>query len=177
MEPNTHPFISYLLTLTQSEKRGALAALRRGLGRLPGAAPEMFPYVIPFLPDSPPTWQEKAYYLVASLFAYHPKTTNDGNLGNHLAQARREGHEQALERRFVALLAAHPDDLPNYLRQIVSFLKSKEVPINWNQLLNDLQWWGHPDHGDRIRKRWATAFWRWHDSESASTPPDQNTSM
>jgi hypothetical protein len=85
--------------------------------------------------------------------------TEDRNLGNHLAKARAEGNEDALERRFTALLSAHPDDLPDYLRQTISILKSKEIPINWNQLFSDVQWWSHPDYGDRVKKRWATAFW------------------
>lgn len=160
MEPQIHPFISYLQSLKQPEKRGALAALRRGLGRSPGSTPEMFPYVIPFLQESPPPWKENAYYLVASLFAFHPESSSSGNMGDHMAQARREGHEEALERRFTALLSAHPEDVPNYLRQAVSFLKSKNVPIHWTQLLNDLQRWGHPEYGDQIRKRWASAFWQ-----------------
>jgi CRISPR system Cascade subunit CasB len=160
MEQQTHSFINYLQTLTDSENRGALAALRRGLGHPPGTVPEMFPYVIPFLPESPPFWRENAYYLVASLFAYHPEIGREGNMGDHLAQARREGYEEALERRFVALLASHPDDIADYMRQAVSFLRSKDIAINWSQLLNDLQWWGHPEYGDRVRKRWATSFWR-----------------
>jgi CRISPR type I-E-associated protein CasB/Cse2 len=97
---------------------------------------------------------------VASFFAYHSGSCSDGNMGDHLARARREGHEAALERRFVALLAAHPDDIADYLRQAVSFLKSNDIPIHWSQLLNDLQWWGHPEYGNRIRKRWAASFWR-----------------
>ena len=161
-----HPFVAYLQSLTAAENRGALAALRRGLGRPPGTVPEMFPYVIPFLPDDPPPWQEQAYYQVASLFALHPATTAHGNMGDHLAAARSEATREALERRFTALLAAHRDDLPDYLRQVVSYLKSKEIAINWDQLLRDLQWWGHPDYGDRVRKSWATAFWRWHSGQA-----------
>ena len=45
----SNPYITYLLSL--KENRGALAALRRGLGRPPGTAPEMYPYVVPWLPE------------------------------------------------------------------------------------------------------------------------------
>ncbi len=160
-EKQMHPFIAYLESLTRDERRGALAELRRGLGRPPGSAPGMFRYVIPYLPETPPPWKEQAYYLVASLFALHPALTSTGNMGDHMAALRAEGNEEALERRFTAMLAAHPDDLPDYLRRAVSYLKSKEVAVNWGQLLQDLQWWGHPDYGDQVRKNWATAFWRW----------------
>ncbi|MEW6568787.1 MAG: type I-E CRISPR-associated protein Cse2/CasB [Chloroflexota bacterium] len=171
-ERDEHPFIAYLESLTEGEKRGALSALRRGLGRPPGSAPEMYPYVIPFLPEAPSPWQERAYYLVASLFAFHSVSTSTGNMGDHMAAARVEGGEEALERRFTALLAAHPEDLPDYLRQAISYLKAKGIAVNWDQLLRDVQWWGHPDRGDQVRKRWATAFWRWRKPHTEDKPGD-----
>lgn len=155
--PSVHPFITHLQSMAESQDRGALAALRRGLGRPPGTAAEMYRYVEPFLPQKRSPVQENVYYLVAALFALHPKSSAIGNFGTHMAQARSEGGEDALERRFTALLAAHPDDLPDYLRQAVSFLKSKEVPINWNQLFWDLQNWDNEDR--RVQKQWANAFW------------------
>ena len=164
-EPNA--FIRRLQELATNQDRGALAALRRGLGRPPGAAAEMFRYVEPWLPERRSADQEAAYYLIASLFALHPKSVSEGNLGQHLASIRNKGKDDedkgdedkddALERRFSALLAAHPDDLPNYLRQAVSMLKSKETPINWDQLLRDVQAWDAPDR--RVQKAWARAFW------------------
>ncbi len=168
-----HPFIAYLRSLTEGEKRGALAALRRGLGRPPGSAPEMYPYVVPFLPHDPPPWQEHAYYLIASLFALHPLNCSTGNMGDHMAAARAGDSDDALERRFTALLAAHPDDLPHYLRQAISYLRSKEIPVHWGQLLADVQGWGHPDRGDQVRKRWAAAFWAWHKPETQ----DEHTNL
>lgn len=158
-ETKEHYFITYLQSFVDRDDLGALASLRRGLGKKPGATPAMYRYIVPLLPENPPPWQEKSFYLLAALFAAHPMSTKQGNLGNHLARARSDNNEDALERRFTALLSAHPDDLPNYLRQTISLLKSEEVPVNWDQLLKDLQWWSHPEYGDRIRKRWATSFW------------------
>ena len=68
-------------------------------------------------------------------------------------------NDEALERRFTALLSAHPDDLPKYLRQAISFLKSKEISINWEQLFSDLQAWGHAERRTNVQKSWARAFW------------------
>ena len=154
----THPYITYLQMFAESEERGPLAALRRGLGQPPGAVAEMYRYVVPWLPDTPTGTQEAAYYLVASLFAYHPKSTTKGNMGTHLSHAREAASEDALERRFTALLAAHPEDLPVYLRQAVSYLNSKDVPVNWDELFRDLQQWHYQDQ--RVQKRWAREFWR-----------------
>jgi len=153
----SNSFIEYLEGLASREERGALAALRRGLGNPPGTTVEMFRYVEPFLPERRRAEQEAAYYLVAALFALHPKSTRQGNFGNHMAAIRKEGDDDALERRFTVLLAAHPDDLPNYLRQAVGVLKYKECPIHWVQLLRDIQFWDLPDR--RVQKAWARSFW------------------
>jgi len=158
-EENRHPFVEYLESLHKRDDRGALAALRRGLGEPPGSVPAMYRYVVPFLPDDCPPWEEEAYYLVAALFAYHPKKGGKGNMGDHFAAARDpQRDDTAIERRFTALLAAHPEDLPHYLRQAVAFLKSKEVSINWHQMIRDVQNWGHP--AGYVQKAWARYFWR-----------------
>jgi CRISPR system Cascade subunit CasB len=156
MEEKTHPFIEYLETLR--DDRGALAALRRGLGQPPGTVASMYPYVVPWLPAEARPWQETVYYLIAALYAYYPAAGGTGNMGNHFARTRDpQGDDTAIERRFTALLAAHPDDLDGYLRQAVSFLRSKEVPINWHQLFADVRAWGHPDR--YVQRQWAGAFW------------------
>jgi CRISPR system Cascade subunit CasB len=164
MKEKKHAFVEYLESLR--DDRAALAALRRGLGQPPGTVADMYRYVVPWLPENARPQQEAAYYLVAALFGYHPAEGGAGNMGDHFARARDpQGDDTAIERRFTALLAAHPDDLEFYLRQAVSFLRSKEVPVQWHQLLSDVLAWGHPDR--YIQKRWANAFW--------GRPPAQQT--
>lgn len=151
-----HPFISYLKDLV--DDRAALAALRRGLGRPPGAAPQMHRYVIPRLPAGLYPRQEEAYYLIAALFGLHPDDTATGNLGRSFAQARdRDGNAEAIERRFSALLAAHPDDLPFQLRQAIQFLRAQEISVNWSQLLRDVLNWDNPRRS--VQRSWAHGFW------------------
>jgi CRISPR system Cascade subunit CasB len=151
-----HPFITYLMGL--HEDRAALAALRRGLGHSPGSVSEMYRYVVPWLPEGASGPREDTYFLIASLFAYHPDEGGGGNMGNHFARCLEPMLDStAVERRFTALLAAHPDDLGIYLRQAVAFLKSKGVAVNWHQLFIDMLAWGHPDR--YVQRRWARAFW------------------
>ena len=88
MEESKHPFITYLESLR--ENRGALAALRRGLGQTPGTVPAMYPYIVRWLPVEPAVQYEAALYLVACLFAYHAEAGGAGNMGNHYARARIE---------------------------------------------------------------------------------------
>ena len=119
-----HPFITYLEGLR--ENRGALAYLRRGLGGPPGATREMYPYVVPWLPAEISTPQEEAYFLVAYLFAFHPQPGGNGDLGNAFSHTRDPvGDNTAVERRFTALLTAHPNDLPFCLRQAREFLSGR----------------------------------------------------
>jgi len=172
MKTREHNFITYLETLT--EDRGALASLRRGLGQPPGTVPEMFRYVVPMLPKDayPGSWIERTYYLVSALYALHPANVSEGNLGHHFAANLDPDPERnsAIERRFMALLTAHPDDLHIYLRQSISFLKSKEEKgrVNWHQLMWDVMYLGNPDSATRVQKQWANAFWRRTASSSSS---------
>jgi len=160
MSSQEERFINRLKELAEGEERGALASLRRGLGQPPGTVADMYRYVEPFLGQERGGLKESAFYLVAALFALHPQSTEFGNMGAHMAKTRTEGGEDALERRFTALLSAHPDDLPDYLRQAVSFLKSKEEPVNWTQLLWDLQNWDKRDDPKySVQKKWARFFW------------------
>ena len=154
----SHPFVEYLESLR--EDRGALAALRRGLGQPPGTVPDMYRYVVPWLPAEPNRQREAAYYALAALFAYHPAAGGTGNMGDHFALTRDPKRDNtAIERRFTALLAAHPDDLDFHLRQTIGFLRSKEVSINWHQLLADLLVWSDPDRRPQVQQRWARSFW------------------
>lgn len=159
---NPDQFVNYLESL--KENRGALAALRRGLGQPPGTVPDMFPYVVPRLPENayPDSWPEKSYYLIASLYAFHPESTSAGNLGAHFARLRDPDPDKndALERRFTALLTANPEDLHIYLRQAISFLRSKdETPINWHALMWDVLSLNNPERATKTQKRWAQGFW------------------
>lgn len=171
-----HParFLASLKKLADEEERGALAALRRGLGKDPGAAPEMFPYVVPWVPADARGWREHAYYLVAALFATHPADwigdgTTNHNLGASWAWLAREAGGDGPERRFIALLAADREDLPAHLRHAVSLLRTHDIPIDWTQLLRDLLAW---DHESRyVQQSWARAFWGLTVASASSVEP------
>lgn len=153
-------FIEHLEKLRDQEDRGALATLRRGLGREPGTTPGMYPLVVPWVPNNP--FAENAAFLIAALFALHPQPGGQGTLGS--AFARIASSSDSIEQRFVALLNCHRDDLPNHLRHAISLLRSEEVPVDWKCLLRDVLGW---DHDSRyVQRNWAREFWR-----SAQGPP------
>jgi CRISPR system Cascade subunit CasB len=173
-------FISALEHLVTNDDRAALAALRRGLGQQPGETMELYPYVVPYVQGLRYPSDENAYYIIASLIGLYPTPSwqrSDGkqsiNLGASLALLKDDSGD-SLEKRFVALLNAHVDDLPEHLRQAISLLKSKDKPVNWLRLLRDLKQWDREDH--RVQRLWAKGFWEEaieDDDESAAQPDDR----
>jgi CRISPR system Cascade subunit CasB len=155
-EPVDH-FIGSLEDLEKADDRAALAALRRGLSKEPGTAAEMYPVVVPRLPFGLSPRQEDWYYFIAALFAAHPEPGGQGNLGKAFAHLKAAKNSESVEKRFVALLNSHEDDLPGHLRHAASLLQSRNVPVDWRQLLYDVQYWGHPDRF--VQRRWARDFW------------------
>jgi len=179
-------FIGQLNKLAERKDRGALAQLRRGLGGEPGSDLAMAPYVTRYIPAAAGVWEEAAYYLVAALFAWHPvdwaeAETEGHNLGASFArlavsQGLSEGRIGSTEQRFVALLNSHRDDLYVHLRQAVGLLKSKEVPVDWAQLLADICRWNATDRP--VQRAWAKAFWATGPVESdpaAAPDPSRET--
>jgi len=177
-----HKFTAHLERLIREKDRGALAALRRGLGKPPGTVREMDRYVLPYLPQDAglrPTVREareNAYYLVGALFAYWHQGKADvienapANLGDSLRwlvdresseTSNREDAEKRVEKRLVALLNCHRDDLPDHLRHTIGLLKSNEIPVNWMQLLWDIQNWQRESRD--VQRNWARKFWRVYD--------------
>lgn len=162
-------FINYLEELADEEDRAALAALRRSLGKSPGEAAEAHRYVLRFNPEPRYEW---AYYLVAGLFAMHPESWRKAegdkqltNLGASFARMKSKADsDSSIERRFVALLDCHEDDLAEHLRHAISLLRSKEVSVDWLCLLRDLRNWNHETR--RVQRNWARAFWGGNQSEN-----------
>lgn len=171
------PFIESLEELVDEQERGALAALRRGLGRDPSEWAPMYPYVVPWLPQHATSWKkEDAYYQIAALFAfwYQGRSTvvRNGripnNLGASLARLANTTNSESVERRFVALLNCHSEDLPDHLRHAVGLLRTEDIPINWERLLRDIQDWDREDR--RVQRKWARAYWGWAgDTDQEST--------
>ncbi len=173
---NKRDLITYLKNLEKPPKdSAALAHLRRGLGRKPGAAMEMYPYVGRFLTHETKQSYESAVFIVAALFAFYPDAKNaSGNLGASLRQLKDKS--DSIEKRFVALLNAEADELPYHLRQMIGLLKSgeKPIPVNWEQLFKDIQHWNNDQRF--VQRKWAEQFWGNFKSETEEkTQENQET--
>ena len=180
MSDYTKSFVTHLQALAQRD-RGALAALRRSLGFEPGAYPPAYPAVERFAAQGPDSnSQRQALYLCAGLFALHPLHAHSRPLAGALGQAMRQRGSDSIEKRFIALLACEPDSLPNHLRQVVSLLAADHLAIDYAELLADLgrllQRWNE-EQRDRVRQRWARAFYRAVEPARAETSPPATTAV
>ncbi|MCS6883973.1 MAG: type I-E CRISPR-associated protein Cse2/CasB [Acidobacteriota bacterium] len=152
-------FIDFLLELHKKEDRGSLAKLRRGVGKPPGESMEVYSVIGRFIAEAKSELEEYALYLVATLYGLYPSESAEKyNFGASFAQLRLRQESESTERRFVAILNSNFEDLPQHLRQAVNLLKSKEVHINWLQLLNDILDWQRDDY--KVQRQWATSFWK-----------------
>lgn len=152
--------IAFLRSLAKKHDRGALAGIRRGLGRdAPGA--EALRILVPHIPASFGEWQRSCCFQVAALFALHPEDAPQGNLGETFRQLG--GHESA-QKRFARLLSAEAHDIFPLLRQAIALARSKEVPVNYLQLLKDLFRWDRPSRF--VQDQWARSYWSRLDEDS-----------
>lgn len=157
-----HFFIKYLEKLQSDGDRGAMATLRKGLGKPPGEVTQMYKYVYVGIGQNGKIQEENGYFLVASLFALWYRGRQglsqdfDGNFGKTCKYVFKETATDSTVKHFESLIDSHIDDLPNRLRHAVSLASSKNVGVNWSQLLIDLEQWG--EDSKSVQKEWMKAF-------------------
>ena len=139
---------------------------------------ELYPYVVPYTQGLQYTSDENAYYIIASLVGLYPTPSwqrSDGkqltNLGASLALLKDDSGD-SLGKRFVALLNAHADDLPEHLRHTISLLKSKDKPVNWLRLLRDSHSGIEKTAGCNACGRRASGGRAVEDDDESATQPD-----
>lgn len=164
-DPRIGNMIAHLVHLAQtadkiSESRAALAELRQALNNpLRGAK-----HVVPSLGTGRATEDEKWFFLIASLFAYHRRHEPGNSLGD--AFRRIKDDSGSIESRFLGLLAAPSAQLPDRLRSVVTLLNARDVPLDWQRLLNDVLYWDSP--GKRRQHALARDFYRNYDNAATS---------
>ncbi len=159
-------FIARLTRLADQEHpdRASLAELRRCLGQNLGRALYRVGALFVGVDDG---GDLEDAMLVAALFASHPMSSTGVNLGAAFGELKDRTGSDSVEKRFVALLDGEREDLPGRLRQAVSLLKSREIGLDWGQLLADLRRWNYPSR--RVQRVWARAFWQERRPEEVPT--------
>ena len=169
-------FVGHLCQLNEHD-HGAMAILRRSLGFEPGAYPPAYPLVERFVGadrhGSDPF--RRALYCVAALFGQHPHHIEGRTLASAFGSVMRHRDSASIEHRFIALLSADAENLPQYLRQVISLLSTDAQGLDFAQLLRDLTRWLNPyaqEARDQLRQRWARDFY----SDLAGQVPVQTES-
>ncbi len=166
MSDRADQYITYLKTLAEPNRRGALAVLRHSLAFAPGCYPRAYPYVEPFAGNTHErsAWR-LALYVVAGLFARHPKqsSTSFASAFGEVYRLRSVLSEpKGIESRFIALLEADSENISDYLRQAVSLISTHDIGLDFGQLLRDLTIWigENVERREKIRQDWARDFYR-----------------
>jgi CRISPR system Cascade subunit CasB len=104
---------------------------------------------------------------VCGLYAIHPEETSIGNFGSTCKQIEKKRGERSdddkltpTERRFQHLLIAEKgDELNTRVLRMVLMAKSQGVPVNYNQLKDDMKDWSDRNKRDKTKREWATHYW------------------
>lgn len=170
-EPRTEdPFITKLLEYSARKDRAALAALRTGVGKAPGEAVRMFPYLAGYMPAGGPSAAKvRTTFLIAALFASHPQHTKGQSLGMALWHATKRDRnpngkhgEAGVSARFAKAIDAHPEDLARHVEALVALLASASEGLDWYLLASDIRGLlsENEDWRNNIRIQWARDFYQ-----------------
>lgn len=173
----TQDKINQILRAQESAARAALANLRRGLGKPPGALPQLWGLTLEGLPealyskDGQPSRAEWAVYTALTLFALHQQgkdlksecmNRQDSSLGKAVRRlAPAEDDLPRVKRRFdAAATADSPAEFAHHLKGLVQLLKAMDIPLDYPALAEDLYFFQYPGARDRVRLRWGQDFYR-----------------
>lgn len=162
--------LDYLQKLKERDNRGALADLRCTL--VESRKHRAWPLLASFggIGEKHP---ERVIQTIAGLFAHHPLPTATGNMGDtcrglmsddERAEYLQERKIGPMTRRFQHLLAASHDEVCKRTVRVVLYAKSKELPVNYEQLLHDLRYWS-----DSVRVQWAKSFYLVEEKEEETS--------
>lgn len=104
-------------------------------------------------------WERRPYALIGAAVA-HAKPRHDGalDIGRAIAQCYEDGNQSdPAKARLRRLLACDSyQEACVILRPVLSLIASKNIPIGYGRLLQDLLYFGD---GERVKARWAMNFY------------------
>ena len=165
--------LSRLSSLPENSRKAMLANLRRGVGRIPGDAPELWGIFLQDMPlelqskNGTPTAGEWAVYLALTLYALHQQSQHtdmnmpDISLGSavrRLADGEPEGSPSF--RRFQKLLTASSiQEIAHYLRGMIQLLRDKAIPLDYSRLAKELYLSQFQTTAPQVRLLWGQDYY------------------
>ena len=166
-------FVDSLIKLKIKDDRTRLAELRRGLSETTRTSAYG---AVAFLGGR----LDITHITIAGLFALHPETSSDCNIGTTWRELRRQAYNSipamdeklsSFEHRFNRLLSCSTkEELCEHLRPFIAFAKSKKSGINYAALHRDIDLWEIPNAN--IRLEWAKEYWRRTKAPEPISPND-----
>jgi CRISPR system Cascade subunit CasB len=170
------------------EAVGALARLRRGIGRVPGFDYTLEDYL--WVPDGllnrrPGGEADDAEYAAhdsITLYALHQQSRRermhaDGSgLGAAMARlVRAVDGPDGVRRRFAALgtASSYPETV-YHLRSLVTMLREHQIPLDYGLLADDLRRLRRPANRARVQAAWGREFFRHRTDESTPEAPKES---
>lgn len=163
-----------------ADVRATLAKLRRGIGDIPGANPDIWAETLAELPEellsknNAPTVGELAIHTALTLFALHQQGSDIkmdckhqdkctlGRAIRKLADQKGEGGSDAIKRRFNTTVTSESiEEFSHHLRSLVQLLKTEGIALDYKQLTLELYWFQFPDMRDRLRLQWGQDYYRY----------------
>ena len=122
---------------------------------------------MPYIPEKSEWRKQKIWIPIAGLSTFYSQKISDSekrtNFGRSFWLLQKEVRKKSPEskgtaRRFRTLLDMSLEDIQTHLSDAVRQMKTREVAIDYPQLLSDLCQWEHPDQ--YIQDSWARSFWQ-----------------
>jgi CRISPR system Cascade subunit CasB len=170
--------IGLVKNVNEAAARATLAMLRRGIGKAPGAIPELWEMTLSELPssiggqgDDIITQGEWAAYTALTLFALHQQGNKikedcmscEGETLGRVARRLIGGDndaEKRIKRRFdAAATADDPAEFAYHLRGLIQLFKAKDLPLDYPALAQDLFSFQDLNTRDAVRLRWGRDFY------------------
>jgi len=155
----------------EGPRRAALAKLRRGTGKPPGATPEIWEMTIGALPEDAGEYAENAIHIALTLYATHKQGTSinglhGGNLGYAVTFLKNADSNAALTKRFnTAITSPTIEELETHIRPLVKMLKTKGIDLNYPKLAEDLYFWQFESTKEKICLEWGRSYWKANNRE------------
>jgi CRISPR system Cascade subunit CasB len=155
-------------------QRANRAKLRKGLGREPSEAPEIWDVTLADIPESLMSWDgvptpaERAIHVTLTLFALHQQgkaeavSRPDITFGSAVRRlvVPDKSNEQTIKRRLDAALTAKDFvEFSRHARGLIQLLKANNISLDYPCFARDLYWHQNPDTRDRVIYKWGENFW------------------
>lgn len=178
-----------------AERKKCLAIMRRGIGKKPGDDPALWGMLFEEMPENyigrkeGPEELEWAIYATLTLYALHQQGKDIKELPMHLPgqslgkacallTLKDLDSQEAVRRRFNAVATAQNiEALLHHLRMLVQILKSKDIPLDYISLAQDLWLYQLPNRDENVRLAWGRAYYAclYHEQKEESEKREEQT--